>query len=452
MAFKGLSVVNGELRLNGNRFRNIGLNYGGAIVPIFNQPSASVCNYTSSADQDAMLAIAVQAKAKVLRIKAFPYWPAQWTVGVNAGKTIAAATAADREAHYQKIDAFIAKCRALGIGVIINLFFRHVTISDLAGQTVRAGWLTGGSATRNFAQTITQEVVTRYLNDDSVYGYEFSNEVNHYNDASDASKGNYPAVSVPYGSLASYAAVDTCFNGSELSSVLAWWYSIVQAIDNQRICLSGNGPNSYSQPGGVAGISSPMREWHLEQVRDNPTNCGSIHWYGNVGYSSPNFHGLDAVLTGCKHWQKENGRGFVVGEFGNQAWNITSISGNGTTATIGCNVSCPVQADDQILIAGTGSVFDGKTVTVTGTNANRSQVTVSCDVTGTFTGSARALQFMTAPRLTKMLDDIIKANIDVALMWMIDSDPLRPALESIHDANNTFQIALIADANTRLGW
>ncbi|MCG4734902.1 hypothetical protein L0M92_14955, partial [Casaltella massiliensis] len=76
--------------------------------------------------------------------------PAQWRYGVNGGVAGLAATSGDREAHYLKIDAFIAKCRARGIGVILNLFFRHASVSDLAGQTVRAGWLTPGSATRNF--------------------------------------------------------------------------------------------------------------------------------------------------------------------------------------------------------------------------------------------------------------------------------------------------------------
>lgn len=157
-------------------------------------------------------------------------------------------------------------------------------------------------------QAVTQEIVTRYLTHEAVYGYEWSNEINHYNDASDATKGSWPGANVGAGTAVSYPASDTVFNGAELSQVISWWAGIVTAIDAQRIVLTGNGPNSYSQPGGAAGISAPMSAWHREQVRDNPTNCGSIHWYGNVGYSSPNQRGLNAVLTGVRHWQRASGR------------------------------------------------------------------------------------------------------------------------------------------------
>lgn len=452
MTLRGLTVgADQTLRLNGARFRNIGLNYGGAVVPIYTQPSATACAYTSSADQDAAIAVAVSCKAKVLRVKVTPYWPAQWTYGVNGGKSVAAATSADREAHYQKIDAFLAKCQAAGIGVILNLFFRMFSPSDLVGERGRA-WLTPGSATRNFATTITQEVVTRYLNHDAVYGWEFSNEVNHYNDASDATRGNYPGVNAAYGSLSSYSAAQDLFTGSELSTILSWWYGVVTAIDNQRIVLTGNGPNSYSQPGGSAGISSPMRAWHLEQVRDNPTNCGSIHWYGNVGYGSNNFRGLESVLTGVRHWQKANGRGFVLGEFGNQPWNITSLIGDGTGLTIACANTCPVETGDTVLISGTGSVFDGQTLTLSSVNGSRNSLNALCGISGSWSGSFKGLQFMTQARLTRICNEIINSGTDVALLWALDTDPATPLLENIGSVQNAFQRTVIAAANASLGW
>lgn len=449
MALRGLTVSNGQLLRDGVRFRNIGLNYGGAITPIYTQVSTTACAYTSSEDQDAMLAVAVSMKVKVLRVKATPFWPAQWRYGVNGGVAGVAAIAADREAHYLKIDAFLAKCAALDIGVILTLFFRHASVPDLAGQTLRAGWLNAG-ATRTYATAVTQEIVTRYLTHEAVLGYEWSNEVNHYNDATDATRGSFPSVNAGYGSAASYSAANDMFTGNNLSDVLTWWYGVVSAIDNQRIVLSGNGPNSYTQPGGVAGIANPLMPWHREQVRDNPMNCGSIHWYGNVGFGSSNFRGLDPVLTGVRHWQKTSGRGFVLGEFGNQPWSITGISGNGATATITCAASCPMEAGDPFKIGGT-TTFDGS-YTVSTINAARTSITAACSVSGSWSGSVNGLQHMTGDKVERMCDDIINSGTDVALFWMLDSDSGRPLWESIDAAGNEEQRAAILAANTALGW
>lgn len=452
MPLRGLTVGSDQtLRRDGVRFRNIGLNYGGAIQRIYSQPSTTACAYTSGAEQDAMLDIAQTMKVKVLRVKATPYHPAQWTYGVNAGKSIAAATPSDREAHYQKIDAFLAKCRARDIGVILTLFFRHATPSDLAGQTVRAGWLSAG-ATRTFVTAVTQEVVTRYLTEDAVLGYEWSNEVNHYNDASDATRGAWPAVNTSYGTNASYSAANDIILSSEYAGLISWWSGIVTAIDSQRIVLTGNGPNSYSQPGGAAGITTPLKEWHREQVRDNPTNCGSIHWYGNIGYGSPGFRGLNAVLTGVRHWQKQSGRGFLLGEFGNQPWTITALNSSGGTLTASVASSCPVEVGDQVKIAGTGSSFDGLTVTLATVNAARDTLTAPCSVAGTWSGSVKGLQHMTGAKVARMCDDIIKSGTDVALFWMLDGDTGRPIWESVDESGNAEIRAAILAANTSLGW
>lgn len=453
MALQGLTLSSDKKTLlNGSRFRNIGLNYPGAIVRIYSQPSTTACAYTPGSEQDAMLDLCVAMKVKVIRVKATPFWPAQWRYGVNGGVAGVAATSGDREAHYVKIDDFLTKCEARGIGVILNLFFRIASPADLAGQTIRAGWLTSGSATRNYAQAVTQEIVTRYLTRQGVYGYEFSNEVNHYNDASDATRGSYPSPNVSYGTPASYSAANDIFNGLEWSSVCAWWYGVVSAIDSQRIVLTGNGPCSYSQPGGTAGISSPLNNFYWEQVRDNPTNCGSIHFYGNIACTSPNFRGFGAVMSGAATWQRKNGRGFVLGEFGNQPWTVTNAVASGGVLTLTVAASCPIEVGDTYVLSGIDSALNGNTYTVNTINAARDTITSTSTATVSWSGSVKGLQFMTLERLERMLEDIIESDIDVAMIWMIDSDTGRPILESVEDTINTQQQGAITRANRLLGW
>jgi len=301
-------------------------------------------------------------------------------------------------------------------------------------------------------QTVTQEVVTRYLNEEAIFGYEWSNEVNHRNDASDATRGAWPVTNASYGTLASYSAANDIFVGSELSGVVSWWYGVVAAIDPSRIVMTGNGPNSYSQPGGTAGIRTPMKPWNDEQVRDNPTNCGSINWYGNIGYGSNGFKGFNAVLTGARHWQAQAGRAFVLGEMGNQPWQITSISTSGGVATFTVSGLFPADEGDRIGICGTGTALDGQWLTVSTINAGRTIITSPYAGSVTWSGSVNGLKSIDGIKLTRMCDDIINSGVDVALWWMLDSDPNRPVGESINESGNEELRASILAANTRLGW
>jgi hypothetical protein len=444
MPVRGLTVSsNGTLLLDGQRFRNVGLNWGGAIVRIFSQPSPTGCEYTPAAEQDAGLDYLQSLGVKVIRVKALPYWPAQWTVGVLGGKAWNVATAGDREAHYLKIDAFLAKAKARGIGVILNTFFRHATISDLVGGTVR-GWLSAGNV-RTFATTITQEVVTRYANEEAVYGWEFSNELNHYNDYT---AGAWPTVETSYGTAASYPTGDSIFNTltdtSDLATVLSWWSGVVSAIDPTRLRLSGNGPCSYTRQGGTPGTATPIRELLREIDRDNPLNSNCIHYYGSIGMGSHDFKGLDALLTGCKHWARQRGRAFVLGEIGNQPRKISSVSA-GTITLAGSGDRLNNVAGNEIELVGCGA-WTGKH-TLLSVAADRQSATIADTGATAFSGSGRLVD-QTEARVADVLAQIVSSDTDLTLWWQYDTDPLTPVAESINSL--PYQAQLIAAANARL--
>ena len=182
-----MTVSNGRLYLSGQRFRGIGLNWGGAVVRIYSQASTTACAYTPGSEQDAFIAYALSIGAKAVRIKAMPFYPAQWTYGPQQGKVWNVANNADRVIHYAYLDAFLAKLKLAGMGAIMSMFFRWPTVPDLVGDNCRQ-WLAGGSNTRTYATTITQELVTRYTGGarsdlaEAVWGWEYSNELNHVND------------------------------------------------------------------------------------------------------------------------------------------------------------------------------------------------------------------------------------------------------------------------------
>jgi hypothetical protein len=177
-----------------------------------------------------------------------------------------------------------------------------------------------------------------------------------------------------------------------------------------------------------------------------------VGWYGNVGYGSNGFRGLNAILTGVRHWQKQEGRAFVLGEFGNQPWKTTAISTSGGVATFTVDPALPVEVGDRISMCGTSTALDHQWLTVSTVNAARDTVTAAYSGSVTWSGSVQGMRYIDGTKLTRMCDDIIKSGTDVALWWMLDSDAGRPVGESINDTGNDELRAAILAANTSLGW
>lgn len=471
MPFRGISL-DAQCRAlrDGVRFRNIGSNYGAGICRLYSQPSATACAYTPLAEQRAMLDLAVSMKQKILRTKAGPYWPAQWRYGVNNGVAGVPTNPANWEPHLQKIDAYLDELEARDQQVILVVAFRLATITDLASETMR-DLLNTGSQSWAYLVAWTQALVTRNLGRAGVAGYELTNEQNHYNDASDATLtadvngtptvgGRFPGVSTANGTRASYSAATDVFSGDELALIMSRWAAVVNAIDTQRLTGSGNGPNSYSRPGGAPGIVTPLRFWFAEQMRDSPPPLRwvGLHYYMNIGYGSANGEGLGTLLTGTKHYARERGQGSYVGELGNQPWKLASLNGNGTTLTIGTDPGdsgCPVKVGDEIQLAGPISPFDGLKLTLNGVSADRKTLTAACTVVGSWAvgGTAvKGLQHMSGAKLARRCQDVIGSGTDIALVWQIDSDPLTPIWESLSYPGNEAQRAAVLAANTSLGW
>lgn len=450
MALRGLTVAaDGSLRRDSARFRNIGANWPTGLCPIFGQTSPTGIVYTPSATQDAELDAMEAMGIRVLRVMVLPIFPNQWTAGLLGGKAWNVATSADREVHYEKMDALVAKCRERGMGIIWTMFWRLNTIPDLVGQNRRA-WLSAGN-TRTFAQTITEEIVTRYLNEEAVYGYGFANELNHYNNSPEVSIG----INADYGTAASYVNADNVFNStnldtpSELAQVLSWWYNVVRAIDPDRLIVSGNGPSSYWQPGGTPGIVTPYRDWLRELQRDNPLNSATIHFYGSIGYCSRKGDGFDGFLTGARHWSRNNGRAMVLEEIGNQPVTITAISAAGVIAA---SSAVETMAGDEILILGTGTAWDGP-AQVTAVSSDRLAVTVTPKA-GTWTGTSYVNPIY--GRFSRMIDDVFSADLDLVMIWQFTTQAVELSASALPYSSfhagggNDWMIPIITAKNAAL--
>lgn len=462
----GLTVSGGRLLLSGQRFRNIGLNWGGAITRIYGQPSPTACAYTPAAEQDAFIAYAQSVGARVVRIKATPFYPAQWTVGVQNNKAWNAANGTDRALHYAQIDAFLAKLKAAGMGAIVCMFFRWPTIPDLVGENCRQ-WLNGGSNTRAYATTITQELVNRYTAGaradlaEAVWGWEFGNETNHVNDYNGAPSANGMwGVNTAYGTQtagayntggASVLTTGGTYDFSDLRTILSWWDGVVSAIDPNRLRLSGNGPNSYWQPVTGGEIVQPLDRWVAQQLRDNPHNAVCIHWYGGLGYSSFNSRGLDACLAAARSAAQSKGQAFVVGEYGNQPRIITALTVVNGVATCSVSANWAAEVGDVVRIFGNAAALDGDyqiTALPGGQNAAATMRALAGPINGS---SATGIVQHIFSQFNRMTNDIAAAQVDLAMVWCYESDPAHPAGEAVNASCNAWQAPVMANVNRVLG-
>lgn len=457
MALRGLTVSpQGDLLRDGVRFRNIGLNAGGLVQWIFDQPSNTACKYTTQAERAVMLDVAKYCKAKVLRVKVTPLWPVQWTHGLNNG-VAGAATAADRVPHWNRVKVVLDELDALDMGMIAVLNFRMASVPDLVGQQLRAGWLTPGSATRNLAQAIYTEFATLFKDHPGLYGYEFANEDNHYFDAPYTGR---PQVDTNKGTRPSYSTAGDMFSPDEYAGIIRWFYGIVSGLDSDRLVGTGHGPGVYFQPGGIGGITTPIREWYLQQIRDNPTNAVGFHWYGDIGYGSPGFRGQDSIFAGTKSWARSQRpvRAAYVGELGNQHRTAVSASVSGDVLTVQLtnaagSSGAPIDVGDDFYLLRTNTALDGTYVAATVSGDRRTITAQAGGKTGSWSGSA-TFQHMTTAKTIRTCDDFIRSGLDLGMWWCDDIDPVGAALnplESITVASNAGQRDAIRAANTILG-
>lgn len=449
---RGITVAsNGDLLRDGVRFRNVGCNYRYGINLSWGQTLPAGYRPTPSADQDAAIAWFQSVGVKVIRVQLFPTYPNQWTAAVLNGKAWNVANAGERAAFYAAyVDPLIAKCRAADITVLLNLFTRHATVSDLTGGIVR-DWLSSTN-TRTFAQTLTQEIVTRYLTESAVGGYIFSNELNHYTN----SDATWLVPNTSYGTQASYSAANSTFNQQEYRDLLSWWYGVARAIDSQRILLSGNGATRYFLPGPVGSIPNPILDYFRDVELDNPMNAGQIHWYNNIGYCSPNDKGLSGVLAGARHWMAKNGKGFVLGEWGDQAGTLSAMSAVGSTVTmtsLAAKGGLLCEPGDSVVILGAGGGWDGEyKLDTLSANRQTATATKSGAPGSPYSGTSARVMYQ-ATRFQNNLDAIYTSGVDVSLLWNYDTDALYPRSESCDPFGpNSWQGPLIAAANRRLGW
>ena len=215
----GLSVTtDGSLRLRGEVFRGIGVNYYDVFVRTLETPSRT--NFEAGFRE-----LAVR-KIPFARFSAGGYWPVEWKLYQT-----------NRTEYFQRFDAVVRSAELHGIGLIPSLFWQLSTVPDLVGEACDQ-WGNPASLTVAFMREYTREVVLRYRGSPAIWAWEFGNEYNLPADLPNAAEHRPPVVAA-LGTPAMRSPRDELTHDI-LRTALREFAAEVRHHDPHRAIISGN--------------------------------------------------------------------------------------------------------------------------------------------------------------------------------------------------------------------
>jgi hypothetical protein len=224
-----------------------------------------------------------------------------------------------REKYFNLLDSVFEAAEYQKIKLVPSLFWNPSSVSDLVGEPVSA-WGRNGSATRDFMSRYTEDIISRYKNNPSVFIWEFGNEFNSYADLPNALNW-WPKVDIANGTPSSRSKFDL-ITASECASAFSHFARIAKQIDPQRWVSAGSDiprANAFNLSRGKFNIDNEVEFGTAVTVlAPDPVDVISIHLYlqreGKYFESRPSrFENILNEVTKAAHQAKKH---VYVGEFG----------------------------------------------------------------------------------------------------------------------------------------
>jgi hypothetical protein len=165
----------------------------------------------------------------------------------------------DKEAYFRLLDGVVQSAEKSNVGLIASLFWSVAAVSDLMNEP-REQWRDPNSKTRQFMRSYTREVVSRYADSPTIWGWEFSCELSLPVDLPNPPRdgGRFAARAMSFATFKS-AALD--------------FAQVVRSIDPNRILLTGNSlprAAAYHNAAGDSMRSDTEEQFASILLRDNP--------------------------------------------------------------------------------------------------------------------------------------------------------------------------------------
>lgn len=193
------------------------------------------------------------------------------------------------------------------IGVVMSLFWRFATISDMVNERVNIGMGTPGSATRNLCAQYVEDLVGTFKDHPAIAAWEMGNEYSLF-----AANSALPHINVPRGTPVSYSIPDDVMTLETMRSFYSFIIGEIKSYDTtNRIIMSGNGG-----PGGV--IEKSLSNYISLLELDNPMDNWTFHKYSRNYFGSRAYADLKNTLIEIRNAAFAVGKPMILGEFGQE--------------------------------------------------------------------------------------------------------------------------------------
>ncbi len=257
-----------ELVKDGRPYRAVGVNYYDAFYRRLKNPK--------DRSYRAGLAQLSHAHIPFIRFELLPHWPNEIKYTIS-----------HQDAFFRDFDDFIKDADRAGIGLVPSVFFNFGALPAAFGEPVSA-WGDPHSQTVQFAKRFSTKLAARYRRSKTIWFWEFSNEINDWDDVPDAY--HFYIANPKLGTPETYTPKDT-YTSKDMLSAYAMFSEAIHAGDPDRMVEAGyNIPrdNASNRAAGRLDLDT-MAQFSAIIARDNSVGqLTSVHVYPSsleAGYS-----------------------------------------------------------------------------------------------------------------------------------------------------------------------
>lgn len=306
-SYPGLSVSDaGELLLNGESYRAIGVNYFNAFIRTLEDGQHDDTSYEIG------MAYLKARNIPFIRFAVNGYWPKNWNLYLE-----------DKDRFFQNLDAFVKAAETHDIGLIPSFFWHTPTVPDLVGEPVNR-WGRANSKTHELMRSFIRDVVVRYRDSPAIWGWEQGNEVNLLVDLPGDNE-NLPPVVPSLGTPVSRTKEDK-LTTADLVVMMEAFAAEVRKYDGTRIVITGN---AISRPAAWnlwqnKNWNKDTREQFAEVLavqNPDPIDVLSMHLYPGAaeeGYFGSESAEVDALIHAGMQASNTLKKPLFLGEWGAQ--------------------------------------------------------------------------------------------------------------------------------------
>ena len=292
MQGSGLSVrADGVLLRGGTTYRGIGVNY-------FDAFARTLKDHKDTSYEAGFRALA-ENQIPFARFMCTGFWPAEMKLYLE-----------NKAEYFRLLDGVIQAAQKHGVGLIPSLFWYIPTVPDLVHEPCDQ-WGNPNSRTHEFMRAYTREVVTRYLDSPTIWGWEFGNEFDLSADLPNA-KEHLPPI-VPKLGTAQTRSDRDILTHEMARTAFREFAKEIRKIDRTRIICTGNSiprPSAWHQIREGTWTKDSPEQYAQVLAEDNPDLMDTI----TVHLYEPEADRLAGAMQTARRQKKP----LFVGEFGVQ--------------------------------------------------------------------------------------------------------------------------------------